>query len=256
MPDLDWNTKTWNSTYDWSQYGEEWSHEWGSSIAQWFSSIYPRIHNFLDCDKMVEIAPGFGRWTKFLISHCHEYYGFDISEQCVQFCQERFSGVDSAKFYLNNGKSLTEITDSSCDFVFSFDSLVHVEMDIISQYIQEILRIITPQGSAFIHHSNWKEQDRDDSPNPHNRAKSVSAQEVRNAIEKYGGQVFIQEKINWGSLECIDCLTLFGKNLSVDSREIIILKNPSFMEEAKLIRSFHEPYNGISIIPSLKSENG
>ncbi len=245
MPDLNWNIDTWNSTYDWSQYGEEWSYEWGSSIAQWFSSIYPRIHNFLGSDKMVvEIAPGFGRWTKFLLSYCQDYRGFDISEQCIKFCQQNFSQVKYAQFYLNDGTSLKPIPDNHCDFVFSFDSLVHVEIDIISKYIEEILRIINSNGVAFIHHSNWNETEKD-YPNTHNRGKSVSAQEVRSMIEKSGGQVIIQEKINWGSSECIDCLTLFRKNLSPDFCNTIVLENPHFMEEAKLIRSFHEPYNRV-----------
>ena len=31
--------------------------------SQWFGLIFPRIHAFLPTGTILEIAPGFGRWT-------------------------------------------------------------------------------------------------------------------------------------------------------------------------------------------------
>lgn len=67
MQDIGWNKTTFNEVYNWEQQGEEWSSSWGSSFSQWVSTIYPRIACFFPAERILEIAPGFGRWTRFLI---------------------------------------------------------------------------------------------------------------------------------------------------------------------------------------------
>jgi cyclopropane fatty-acyl-phospholipid synthase-like methyltransferase len=39
------------------------------------------------------------------------------------------------------------------DFVFSFDSLVHVESDVIENYLTQLAKKLKPNGIGFIHHS-------------------------------------------------------------------------------------------------------
>jgi hypothetical protein len=73
MPTVDENYSAWNERYRWSDQGEEWSQSWGGSEAQWFWAIHPRIHRFLPCEQILEIAPGFGRWTHYLLSYCNRY---------------------------------------------------------------------------------------------------------------------------------------------------------------------------------------
>ena len=46
------------------------------------------------------------------------------------------------------------VEDGSIDFVFSFDSLVHVEADVLDAYLDQLARKLTPDGVGFIHHSN------------------------------------------------------------------------------------------------------
>ena len=135
MPDVEWNFRTWNDQHDWEKDGDEWSISWGGARAQWFGSIYPRIHSFLPANRILEIAPGRGRWTQFLLPHFVEYVGVDLSEKCIQACKQRFSAATRAKFHQNDGRSLAMVPDASIDFVFSLDSLVHVESDVIGEYI-------------------------------------------------------------------------------------------------------------------------
>ena len=77
MPDLNWNKVVWDTTYGWHDGGEEWSTAWGGSEAQWYGSIFPRLHRFFPPRRILEIAPGFGRWTKFLIPVCDEFVGIE-----------------------------------------------------------------------------------------------------------------------------------------------------------------------------------
>src|SRR5947209_4782180 len=109
MPDVEWNRFTWNEGYSWEKDGDEWSVAWGGAHAHWYGSIYPRINRFLPAHRILEIAPGRGRWSQFLLKHCVEYFGVDLSETCVQTCRRRFAAENRAHFLVNDGLSLKMI---------------------------------------------------------------------------------------------------------------------------------------------------
>ncbi len=228
MPRLDWNVHQWDGEYNWELKGEEWSSSWGSSEAQWFGSLYPRLHKYFPAARILEIAPGFGRWTRFLLNYCDDYTGIDLSDECVRACKQIFSNVERARFFKNDGLSL-EHAAAQYDLVFSFDSLVHADIEVFDSYIPAILSLMKPNGIAFIHHSNLK--DSGEPTNLHNRSENVEAEYISSIVEQNGGSVLIQEKINWGSKLLIDCLTTFvaGRH----QREPISIDNYNFMGEAE-----------------------
>ena len=49
------------------------------------------------------------------------------------------------------------ICDNSIDLIFSFDSLVHAEDDVISAYVAMFSQKLKQRGVTFIHHSNLGE---------------------------------------------------------------------------------------------------
>lgn len=246
MPDLAWNKTHWGSDYKWPALGEEWSAAWGGSEPQWFGSLLPRLHRFLPARRILEIAPGFGRWTKFLIPACDEFVGIDLAEKCINTCRERFSSAKNAKFFANDGYSLTAAKDGSFDLIFSFDSLVHAEYDVLASYIPQTVRKLSPGGVALLHHSNLFSYSKS-SGVEHGRAKTVSADVVSDLIKRGGGTVLIQEVINWGGGDrLIDCLTLFTRHDTRPFAKAVRLQNPYFMKEATLIQHFQSHY---SILP-------
>ena len=103
MPEIAWNKSHWDGEYQWNVGGEEWSAAWGGSEAQWFGSIYPRLHRLLPAKHVLEIAPGFGRWTRFLIDGSESFTGIDLSSAAIEHCERRFAGASNAKFHLNDG---------------------------------------------------------------------------------------------------------------------------------------------------------
>ena len=127
MPTVEQNRQLFNQDYEWSKQGEEWSSVWGGSEAQWFGALLPRIHAFIPTGTILEIAPGFGRWTSYLKKYCEYLAVVDLAEECIKACQQRFVSDSHITYYVNDGKSLAMIQDKSIDFVFSFDSLVHAE---------------------------------------------------------------------------------------------------------------------------------
>lgn len=240
MPNLSWNISQWDEQYRWDLRGEEWSSSWGSSEAQWFATLYPRLHRHLPAARILEIAPGFGRWTRYLLEYCDEYTGIDLSAECVNACKETFRRFEKARFFKNDGLSLGD-ADGQYDFVFSFDSLVHADAGVLDRYVPAIVKVLRHDGVAFIHHSNYR--DSGETNNAHYRSEDVSATMVREIIEQNGGAVLVQETINWGSNFLIDCLTTFGPG---DAREQpIIFANNRFMDEASNAKLVIDRYSSI-----------
>ena len=154
MPSVDWNKRIWDEKHHWDLHGDEWSSAWKNSEMQWYFSIFPRIHKFLPAKSILELGPGHGRWSQFLSHNCHELHLVDLSQSCIEFCRKRFQSDNNIYCYTNDGFSLDMIKNNSIDFVFSFDSLVHVEENVIDSYLNHISLKLTKNGLGFIHHSN------------------------------------------------------------------------------------------------------
>jgi aspartate oxidase len=138
---------------------------------------------------------------------------------------------------------LSAAEDGHYDFVFSFDSLVHAELDVLENYIPEILKKLTQHGVAFIHHSNLGALCPLEGEHEHSRARSVSGELVAELITKSDGAVLVQETIDWVDTTLIDCLTTFGRSDSFGDKPGIFMQNASFMAEADLIAKYQSPYS-------------
>src|SRR5207247_6358811 len=101
---------------DWREAGEEWSAPWGSSAAQWSGTIFPRIRELLPTGTILEIAPGFGRWTHYLKDYCNELWAVDRSNECIEAWKHRFASVSHVRCLLVNGSSLSMIPNPSIHF--------------------------------------------------------------------------------------------------------------------------------------------
>lgn len=236
MPSIEWNLNAWTNDGNWTTQGDEWSSGYGGPVAQWNFCLLPRIRKYLPVATILEIAPGYGRWTRFLREHCHRLIGVDISEKCVDACQSRFGGDSSASFFVNDGFSLEMIDSASVDFAFSFDSLVHAEMDVIAAYLAELARVLTPTGAAFIHHSNLGAFP--GQVNWHGRATSVSGEDVLAECRRLGLFVASQERVNWACDELSDSMTAITRM----SAQTEILDNPAFACEASHIAAVARLY--------------
>jgi hypothetical protein len=154
MPTVEENFRHWQDTYDWPDQGEEWSASYGNSEALWWFVIYPRIHRFLPSETLLEIAPGYGRWTEYLRHHCRSLVVVDLSPRCIEACRKRFTGEKKISYFVNDGQSLATVTNGSVDFVFSFDSLVHAETDVVGAYLTQLANKLKPNGVGFLHHTH------------------------------------------------------------------------------------------------------
>ena len=162
MPTLESNRAHWaeNGSYEWPDAGEEWSIPWGGTDNLWRTMLEPRLSGILPVDVCVEIACGYGRITTYLAPRCRRLIAVDIGENCVAACCERFAMSPHVEVYLNDGYTLPTVADRSVDLVFSFDSLVHVDEQVMRSYLREIRRVLRRGGRAVLHHSNLAAQRR------------------------------------------------------------------------------------------------
>jgi SAM-dependent methyltransferase len=231
------NRDHWNH-YLWPEGGDEWSEVWGGASFQWWGALYPRLMRFLPTGTVLEIAPGFGRFTQFLLEQCSRFIGVDLSKKCVEECRSRFQDSGRASFHVNNGLTLPMIDDGTVDFAFSFDSLLHAEADVLRSYVAEFATKLSPDGVGFIHHSNigaFADSETGHIPfdNLHWRAESCSAELFRSYCDELSLSCIRQELVNWGGTELTDAFSIVTRPGSVWDRPRKIRENKTFMAEAE-----------------------
>jgi SAM-dependent methyltransferase len=241
--------------YEWIAAGEEWSEPWGGSAAQWFGSILPRIHAALPAETILEIGSGFGRWSHFLRQHCGHLHLVDPDPQCMDACRRRFRSDTAVSFHLNQADSLEMIPDGSIDFIFSFDSLVHVRPQTIETYLQQFPRKLKTNGLAFVHHSNLGEfaaalsrrarllASKGKAPGAdHQRDPEMTAGLFGELCGRHGLKVVCQELVNWRGRRLIDCFSTVARPNSKWPNAPRPYRNSDFMREAELIRRLARHY--------------
>lgn len=246
MPTIAENSQAWGH-YDWQRAGDEWSEAWGGTPALWSFTILPRIRNFLPTGRLLEIAPGYGRCTAHLKDLAEHTQIVDLEQRCVDACKERFRDTRNIEYFVNDGESLRDIADGSIDFVFSYDSLVHVEAEVVEKYVSELRRKLSPNGVGFLHHSNFgvyrnAELDRAGPENVHWRAESMTAALFVQQCESAGLSCLSQEVVNWGGELLTDCFSTFCQSGAKWSSDFSYFENAHFMDEANRVRALAPLY--------------
>jgi SAM-dependent methyltransferase len=260
VAELSEHASLWDESWDWSQGGDEWSRWWGGTPALWHGALLPRIHPFVPAGTILEIAPGFGRWTQFLKDLCERLVVVDLAERCIEHCRRRFADATNIEYHRNDGRSLAMVADGSVDFAFSFDSLVHADADVLDSYLGELARTLAPDGVGFIHHSNlgayrtltrlthrtpaliraplirrgalidigaWRDED-------------VTAVEFAAACERAGLACFAQETIRWERGPWLtDALSLITPRGSRWERPHRLVRNRGFGREARRMAALY-----------------
>lgn len=260
MPELEHNAAVWEVDWDWSRRGDEWSTWWGGTPALWHGALLPRLHPFLPAGTVLEIAPGYGRWTQYLKDRCDRLVLVDLTERCIDACRERFAGEGHLEYHVNDGRSLAMVEDGSIDLAFSFDSLVHAEADVVDGYLAQLATKLAPDGVGFLHHSNMGTM-RGLSRLAHRvperlrgpliergllvdinawRAESVTAAWFAERCAAHGLSCFAQERITWEhGPYLMDALSLFTPRGSRWDRPPRSVRNPLFRSEAVRMRTLY-----------------
>jgi SAM-dependent methyltransferase len=138
------------SRYDWSKGGEDWTigEDWKVSLVK--HVLEPNIPSG---SRVLEIGPGAGRWTEFLLRRAAHLVAVDLTPKCIEVCRQRFKGAPNAEFYVNDGRDLSFIPPGSIDRIWSIDVFVHINARDVENYVRQFADILAPGGRAVIHHA-------------------------------------------------------------------------------------------------------
>lgn len=141
------NRSIWDA-YDWRRRGEEWtpSAEWKQSLTALIRERAP------ERSAILEIGPGGGRWTEALQKLAGSLTVVDVSRVSIEACRARFAGCENVRYLVNDGRTLPGIPDESIDFIWSFDTFVHVAPEDAASYAGEFRRVLRRDGRGIVHH--------------------------------------------------------------------------------------------------------
>lgn len=81
---------------------------------------------------ILEIGPGGGRWTRYLVP-CRRLYVVDYHAEILAELRRNLSAPNMV-FIKNNGTDFPGVPTGSLNFLFSFGVFVHLELDVIKSY--------------------------------------------------------------------------------------------------------------------------
>lgn len=159
MPDLDWHRKVWGKTYPWPKDGDEWDEMAkfsGVSYESWKDSLIRLfvINHLRPFFNVVEIGAGHGRWSERIAPQVPNgtLCLVDLNQACIDYCRKRLEKYQNIKYVVNDGSTLKALDAGKTDFVWSFDTFPHIEIQEVRPYAREIYRIMARQSMGAIHH--------------------------------------------------------------------------------------------------------
>jgi len=100
----------------------------------------------------IEIGPGGGRWTRYMLDF-KTIFAVDLHQELLDELKKRFT-PPNMRFIRNNGTDFPDIDTESIDFLFSFGVFVHLNVDIIQQYLVNMRPVLKKTATAVIQYSD------------------------------------------------------------------------------------------------------
>jgi SAM-dependent methyltransferase len=143
---------------------------------------------------VVEIGPGGGRWTRYMLS-VRRLYAVDYHQELLDDLKSSFNRANIT-FVKNHGDDFPGIPEQSIDFLFSFGTFVHLDLDIIDRYLCNMKPLLKPTANVVIQYSDktkplcvGADSFSDNDPD-----------KMRNLVERHGYSVLEEEtKTIWHS---------------------------------------------------------
>ena len=103
--------------------------------------------------KAVEIGPGGGRWTRYLLGF-ETLYVIDYHQELLDEIKRNFGRQRNVRLIKNNGTDFPGVDKNSIDYLFSFGTFVHLDFNLIEAYLLAIRSIIKPGANVVIQYSD------------------------------------------------------------------------------------------------------
>jgi ubiquinone/menaquinone biosynthesis C-methylase UbiE len=101
----------------------------------------------------LEIGPGGGRWTRYLLGF-ETLYAVDYYQELLDELRKNIPNRPNVVFVKNNGTDFPSVPDNAVDYIFSFGTFVHLQASVIDAYLGNLGRILKSGGNAVIQYSD------------------------------------------------------------------------------------------------------
>lgn len=103
---------------------------------------------------VLEIGPGGGRWTKYMLQAKHLTL-VELNTEFFDYLRNRFAAqLSKLRFYQTRDYELEGVESSSIDFGFSFGVFVHIDPEGIQAYLAELARVVKSGGHIVIQYAD------------------------------------------------------------------------------------------------------
>jgi len=103
--------------------------------------------------RAVEIGPGGGRWTRYLLGF-RTLYAVDYHQELLDELKRNFGRQPNVRFVKNHGTDFPGIDENSIDYLFSFGTFVHLDFGLIEEYLVAMRTIVRPSANIVIQYSD------------------------------------------------------------------------------------------------------
>ena len=103
----------------------------------------------------LEIGPGDGQWTDALVA-CDPLYLVDYNDEFLNSTVNTFNKKYQARLrcYTNRGAGLHMLPQEQFGFVFSWNTFNYLSFDQITEYLEEIYKVLRPGGACMFSYNN------------------------------------------------------------------------------------------------------
>src|SRR6266498_665733 len=127
---------------------ERWAREHNTSnIHADLLKIFQEFLDYLPHGKVLEIGCGGGRDAKMLIDAGYDYYGTDVSQGLIDIANHNCPEARLSR----QGPYTFDFANNFFDGVWTFATLLHVPKSRINECLQEIARLLRPNGVCFMY---------------------------------------------------------------------------------------------------------
>jgi len=136
---------------------EKYGYEWGDPenakdpLGNYLAILNKVKHYAKNSNHSLELGTLGGKWTKYLLAS-KRVTCVDINPIMIDAIKNRYpDNLHQIDFYVTSGSELTDVKSGSIDFLFCIDTLVRSSSSIILDYVKEISRVLSSNGTALIH---------------------------------------------------------------------------------------------------------
>lgn len=176
-------------------------------------SIFRREFDALDLTAALEIASGTGRHAEIAAPLAGSLIVLDTSVDAMEECRTRLSEYSNVEFCLSRDGVSLPVADGSLTAIYSYDAMVHFEVETMANYLQEIGRALAAGGTSLLHHSNNSSQPETPLLQSTRWRNYMTEDLIRHLAQRAGLRV-ARIHLMGGKDEALDALTVFEKAAS------------------------------------------